>query len=200
MSQDNSKKIIGIIGGIASGKSSVAEAFASEGCAVIDADRIAHKLLNDAGIKSQIRSIFGQEVICDDNVDRPSLARAAFESEENLKKINSIVHPKVLEEIDKLIAKYNRDSNIRAIVLDIPLLLEVGWENRCDSLVFVECEREIRVKRAQNKGISEEMLKKREKFQFSLDKKINLAHYIIHNNSVWEKTNSQIIDILSSIF
>jgi dephospho-CoA kinase len=199
MHEARPKKIIGIIGGIASGKSRVSEAFADNGCAVIDADRIAHKLLEDPEIKSQIRNIFGKEVISDENIDRPSLAKAAFESEKSLEKINSIVHPKVLSEIDKLIDQYNRDSNIRAIVLDVPLLLEVRWENKCDCLIFVECEKEIRVKRAQNKGISEEMLKKREKFQFSLDKKISLAHYIIHNNSVWEKTNSQIIDILSNI-
>jgi dephospho-CoA kinase len=193
------KKIIGIIGGIASGKSRVSEAFADNGCAVIDADRIAHKLLEDPEIKSQISSIFNLKPACGDNIDRAKLADVVFESDENLAKINNIVHPKVLEEIDKLIDQYNRDSNIRAIVLDVPLLLEVRWENKCDCLIFVECEKEIRVKRAQNKGISEEMLKKREKFQFSLDKKINLAHYIIHNNSVWEKTNSQIIDILSNI-
>ena len=199
MHETGPKKIIGIMGAIASGKSRVSEAFAGEGCAVIDADRIAHLLLEDTEIKAQIRSIFGKGVICDDNIDRSKLGEMVFESAESLEKINSIVHPKVLPEIDKLIAQYNRDSNIRAIVLDIPLLLEIGWENKCDCLVFVECDREIRVKRAQNKGISEEMLKKREKFQFSLDKKINLAHYIVHNNSNWEKTNRQIIDILSDM-
>lgn len=195
----NPKKIIGIIGGIASGKSRVASAFADNGCSLIDADKIAHKLLEDDSIKQQIHEIFGESVFCDGNIDNGKLAELVFDSQESLEKINNLIHPKVLSEIDKLLDIYNRDSGVRAIVLDVPLLLEVGWQNKCDCLVFIECDGEIRVQRSLKKGISGEMLKKREKFQFSLDKKLNLAHYIVHNNSDWEKTISQVIDVLSVI-
>ena len=89
MDQDKSKKIIGIIGGISSGKSCVATAFGENGCAVIDADRIAHQLLEDTDIKQQIHGIFDLGGISDKNIDRGKLAEVVFESAENLEKINN---------------------------------------------------------------------------------------------------------------
>ena len=193
------KKIIGILGGLGSGKSTVAGIFGENGCAVVDADAIAHEMLEKVDVKEQIRVAFGGEVFSGENVDRKKLAEAVFADIGNTERINAIIHPKVLLEIDKLIDIYSRDSNIRAIVLDVPLLLEVGWENKCDSLIFVECNSEIRAKRAKNKGLSKENLKKRENFQISLDKKAKLAHYIVHNNSGTKEITNQVARVLSVI-
>ena len=193
------KKIIGVVGGIGSGKSTVASIFGDGGCAVIDADAIAHQMLDEPDVKEQILAAFGGEVFLEGNVDREKLAEAVFESEGDIDRINAIIHPKVLLEIDKLIEDYNRDSNIRAIVLDMPLLLEVGWDSKCDYLIFVECNSENRVERAIKHGLSEENLKKREKFQFSLDKKAKVAHYIVHNNSGTKEITNQVTKILSVI-
>lgn len=193
------KKIIGVVGGIGSGKSTVASIFGDSGCAVIDADAIAHQMLDEPDVKEHIRAAFGPEVFVDGNVDRERLAEAVFASEGDIDRINAIIHPKVLLEIDKLIEDYNRDSNVRAIVLDVPLLLEIGWERKCDSLIFVECNSENRAKRAIKHGLSEENLKKREKFQFSLDKKAKVAHYIMHNNSGTKEITNQVTRVLSII-
>jgi dephospho-CoA kinase len=84
-------------------------------------------------------------------------------------------------------------------VLDMPLLLEVGWEKKCDYLIFVECNSENRAKRAKKKGLSKENLKKREKFQISLDKKAKLAHYIVHNNSGTKEITNQVTKVLSVV-
>jgi len=195
----NRKKIIGIVGGIGSGKSTVAGVFGDNGCAVIDADAIAHKMLGEADVKEQIRAAFGAGVFTEGNADRKKLGEAVFANNDAAERINAIIHPKVLSEIDKLIEIYNRDSNIRAIVLDVPLLLEVEWEKKCDILIFVECNSENRAKRAQKSGLSEENLKKREKFQISLDKKAKLAHYIVHNNSGTKEITNQVTRVLSVI-
>jgi dephospho-CoA kinase len=190
------KKIIGILGGIGSGKSTVAGVFGVSGCAVVDADAIAHEILDEPETKEQILAEFGEEVFAGGSVDRQGLGDAVFASGDAAERINAIVHPKVLSEIDKLIEIYNRDSNVRAIVLDVPLLLEIGWERKCDSLIFVECNSENRAKRAEKKGLSEENLKKREKFQISLDKKAKLAHYIVHNNSGTKEITNQVTRVL----
>lgn len=175
------------MGGIASGKSTVAKVLADRGCAVIDADEIAKQFLQDEDIKTQIRDKFGDEVF-DNNgeIDKKRLAEAVFTGPDTIKTINSIIHPKVLKKTEELIEKYQKQP-VQAIVLDMPLLAEVGWEKKCDKLVFVQCNEKIRLKRAQKMGIlGENELKKRENFQISLDKKADIAHYIVENNDLSE--------------
>ena len=196
---ENHKAIIGILGGIGSGKSTVANILANNGCAVINADKIAHELLEQNDIKQKIVAAFGSTILTDDHIDRKKLADLVFESGRNTDIINSIIHPEVLKKIDKLIDFFSRDNNIRAIVLDVPLLAEVGWNNKCDKLIFVDSDPETRFKRAALNGLSQDEIKKREKFQISLDIKSNLAHYIVHNNSDLGITADQVIQVLSAI-
>lgn len=183
--QKTNKKIIGLLGGIASGKSTVAAELAKLGCAVIDADVIAKQLLGDEDIKKQIRRTFGNEVFDGQGrIDRKKLAEKAFASAETVKAINAIIHPPVLLKTEELINQYQLQP-VKAIVLDIPLLAEVGWDKKCDKLIFVECDSLTRLKRAQKRGIFDENeLKKRENFQISLDKKKEIAHYIIENDDL----------------
>lgn len=195
----NGKIIIGLLGGIGSGKSTVANILHDNGCEVINADRIAHRLLEQEYIERRIVNAFGPEVISSGIIDRRRLADFVFESQQNLDIINSIIHPEVLKKIDKLIGAYSRSNSIRAIVLDVPLLAEAGWIDKCDKLIFVECNPEIRFQRAQKRGLSVDQIKKREKFQFSLDIKSKLAHYIVHNNSDLGIITDQVIQVLSAI-
>jgi dephospho-CoA kinase len=183
--QKTNKKIIGLLGGIASGKSTVAAELAKLGCPVIDADVLAKQLLEDEGIKNQLRQKFGNEVFDDKGrIDNKKLAQKAFENAETVKAINGIIHPPVLSKTEELINQYQLRP-VKAIVLDIPLLAEVGWDKKCDKLIFVECDRPIRLKRAQKRGIFDENeLKKRENFQISLDKKKEIAHYVIENDDL----------------
>jgi dephospho-CoA kinase len=90
-----------------------------------------------------------------------------------------------------------RKSKVKAIVLDMPLLMEVGWAKRCDKLVFVKCSQKIRGKRAKAAGL--ETLKNREKFQISLDKKRAIADNTIDNNSGFSALAEQVTDIFSSM-
>jgi len=195
------KPIIGILGGICSGKSTVADEFAKLGCKVIDADKMAHELLDRKDIRERVVGLFGETVTGrGGNIDNKKLAGVVFADEEKLSSLNKIIHPFVLERAEKLIEKYNGQSHVKAIVLDMPLLAEVGWEKRCDKLIFVDCKRELRFKRAKKMGIFDEnQLKIRENFQISLDKKVAITDNTIDNNSGFSALAKQIAEIFSCI-
>ena len=197
----NKKIVIGILGRICSGKSTVAREFARLGCGVVDADEIAHGLLEKSDIKEQIKEAFGNDVFnSTGQVDRNKLAEKVFEDEKTVERINRIIHPPVLAKCEELIAEFNSRSGIKAIVLDIPLLAETGWLQQCDKLVFVDCDEEIKARRAVKKGLfSKNQLKKRENFQIFLDKKKKIADYIVDNNSGLSATAEQVVRIFTII-
>ena len=194
------KPIIGILGGIASGKSAVAAEFARLGCKVIDADDIVHKLLTNDTVKERIVASFGREILNSaGQIDRKKLADAVFTDAERLSSLNDIVHPFVLRRTEELIERYSHQDQFKAIVLDMPLLAEVGWAGRCDRLVFVQCDDQLRASRAKKKGFDANQLKIREKFQISLDKKLTLADNMVVNNSGFSALVRQVADIFSDI-
>lgn len=179
-----STPVIAIVGGIGSGKSTVAAEFARLGCTVLDADRMAHELLADPIVQQELVSCFGPGIRDEwGRIDRRKLAQGAFASEANVRKVNGILHPRVMEQCLQLIEQCRRDPACRGIVLDAPLLLEAGWEGRYDCLVFVDCPPQVRAVRAARKGMSPEDIKNRENFQISLDKKRAMSHYIVQNSS-----------------
>jgi len=203
MTVDNSKKkpIIGILGGVGSGKSTVAAEFAKLGCEVIDADKIAHELLDEPVVKNKVAASFG-EVILDSagKVDHKKLADIIFADADKLSLLNKIIHPLVLERAEELIKRAKSQNQVKAIVLDMPLLVEVGWDKRCDKLIFIKCEQQLRAERAKKMGIfSENQLKIRENFQISLDNKESIADNIIDNNSGFSALAGQVTDIFPCI-
>ncbi len=200
MSNIGDKPVIGILGGIGSGKSTVAAEFAKLGCAVIDADKIAHELLNDLVVKEKIIGLFGQAVLDSaDGIDHKKLAEVVFADAQKLSLLNGIIHPLVLQKAEELIEKYRHQNQVRAIVLDMPLLVEVGWDKRCDKLIFVNCEKNLRLKRAKKLGFNENQVKIRENFQISLDNKAGVADNTIDNNSDFSVLTRQVKDIFSYI-
>ena len=201
MSDAGKKPIIGILGGIGSGKSTVATEFGKLGCAVIDADKLAHALLGEKVVRAEIMGLFGPEIRdSTGNIDRGKLAETVFTDVEKLAGLNKIIHPRVLEQVEELVRKYNGQDSVKAIVLDMPLLAEVGWDKRCDSIVFVECDRELRAERAAKAGFWDEKQQRiRENFQNSLDSKVALADNSINNNSDFSELVRQVVNIFSSI-
>ena len=197
----NQKPVIGIIGGIGSGKSSVASECSRLGCAVIDADRIAHSFLNNAETKLEIQHHFGPHLLTSrGDVNRKGLAEIVFQDPEKLGLLNSILHPQVLDRCEILLQEYRHSSRFRGIVLDMPLLLEVGWNTKCDHVIFIACDREHRLERIRAKGpFSLKELEMRESFQISLDSKQLHADTVIHNNSDLAALTGQITEIFSKI-
>jgi dephospho-CoA kinase len=194
------KPIIGILGGIASGKSTVAAEFAKLGCKVINADKIAHKLLERNTVKEKIVASFGQAILdSEGKIDRKKLAGVVFADADKLSALNGIIHPLVLERAEELIERYDRRNQVKAIVLDMPLLLEVGWAERCDRLIFVDCRQKLRADRAKKMGFDKNQLKIRENSQISLDNKVDLADNTVENNSDFSALVRQVADIFSDI-
>jgi len=195
------KPIIGILGGIYSGKSTVAAEFAKWGCKVIDADKIAHELLQKKAVREKIASLFGRTILDSaGKIDRSKLAEVVFADAEKLWLLNKLIHPFVLKRAEELIGQYNRQNQVKAIVLDMPLLVEVGWAKRCDRLIFVDCKRQLRIDRAKKLGVFDEnQIKIRENFQISLDNKAAIADNVIDNNSDFSALVRQVADIFSCI-
>ena len=201
MGNTGRKPIIGILGGVGSGKSTVADEFAKLGCKVIDADKIAHEMLDKKTVQDRIVALFGKNILdSGGKIDRKKLADIVFADADKLSSLNKIVHPFVLGWAEELIERYNRQNQVKAIVLDMPLLVEVGWAKRCDKLIFVGCGRQLRIDRAKKLGIfGENQLKIREIFQISLDNKANIADNMIDNNSDFSGLAKQVVDIFSYI-
>jgi dephospho-CoA kinase len=197
----NKKPIIGILGGICSGKSSVAAEFVKLGCIVIDADKMAKQLLDEPAVQLKIITLFDTAILGPEGkIDRQKLARIVFSDPSKLAALTDIIHPPVLEKTSVLIEKYMMNPAISAIVLDMPLLVEVGWEKRCNSLVFVDCDPKIRLRRAENRGFFDENeLKARENFQISLDKKRQISDYIIRNDLDLSELAQQVGNIFNCI-
>ena len=188
------------MGGIGSGKSSVAVEFVKLGCKVIDADKIAHELLGGKTIKEKIVVSFGRDVVdSKGNIDRKRLGEIVFSDVDKLSLLNGIIHPLVMKRAEVLIEQYNRQNQVKAIVLDMPLLVEIGWAGRCDKLIFVDCEQKIRADRAKKKDFGKNQIKIREKFQISLDNKASLADNTVENNSDFSALVRQVADIFSDI-
>ncbi|UCC99389.1 MAG: dephospho-CoA kinase [Phycisphaerales bacterium] len=200
MGKTRRKQIIGILGGIASGKSTVAAEFAQLGCKVIDADKIAHELLRRQTVKQEIVAAFGPSILGPKGkIDQTRLADIVFADAGRLSALNRIIHPLVLEQVERQIERYSRQNRVQAIVLDMPLLAEVDWAKRCDRLIFVRCSKKTRAERAKKMGLGKKQLGIRESFQISLDNKAGLADNTIENNSDFSALVRQVADIFTDI-
>jgi len=152
--------VVGLVGRIGAGKSTVARAMADLGAEVIDADRIAHDVLAEPEAAAAVVSRFGAEVLDEHgSIRRPLLARAVFgataEHAAALADLEAIVHPRVRRRIEERLvhlAQREQPTAQTVVVLDVPLLMQSGWDRRCDWLVLVECEEAERERRVERRG------------------------------------------------
>ncbi len=198
--------IIGILGGIGSGKSEVTRYFIDCGHSTIDADQIGHQILELEEVREEIRARISGEVF-DANtgqVDRSQLGSLVFNDREMLEELNQITHPRIQSKILKKIDQYRREpaavENEQHLILDAALLDQ--WEpvmNSLDGLIFVDAPFELRQKRCSSRGWSEEELLRRERMQTPLESKKKLARWIVDNSKSLEETKKQIDFILEEI-
>jgi len=180
------KPIIGLVGGIGAGKSSVARVLQSLGAAVIDSDRLAHDELADPEVIATLRGWWGDKVCPSDEVDRKALASIVFSDPHELDRLEKLLYPRIHRRRERLVAGYNADPAVRAIVLDAPKLYEAGLGDYCDAVIFVAADWSVRVRRvAASRGWTEEELRRRENLQNSLDtKRANADHVVINHSSL----------------
>jgi dephospho-CoA kinase len=189
-------RTIGILGGVASGKSRVSGIFAERGLGVLDADRAGHEVLRLSHVVAAARNRWGAEVVgSDGQLDRHRIAEVVFEPGEigdrERKFWTRLTHPEIalrlMQEANRLAA-----GGVTAVVLDAAVMLEAGWDDWCDRLVFVEAPRTIRLNRALARGWKEEDFNAREAAQESLDFKRRQADVVIDNSGSPEQTRAQI--------
>lgn len=195
------KPIIGIVGGIGSGKSFVASIFGELGCLVINSDDQVSIAYQRKVVKETLRSWWGDGMFRPDgSVDRVAIAQRVFSDESERRRLEGLLHPLVAEMRDQEMAAAAGNPNILAYVWDTPLLLEAGLGAQCDAIVFVDAplhQRQQRVLR--QRGWTPAELAQREKLQLPLDKKGEMAKYIFRNTAGAGEVRSQVRELLSRI-
>ena len=199
--------MIGIAGGIGSGKSAVARGLAGRlRVFVVDADRIGHDVLTLPEIKQQIFQTFGADVFVSGaatgEIDRRQLARRVFGDEAHLKnsltRLESIVHPEIRRQIQCQIRQHQADHDV--ILLDAAVMLEAGWNDLCEALVFVEVPFETRLARVvENRGWDETELRRREASQLPLKEKTEAADFVIDNSGSLVESVNQLHQIVLAL-
>jgi len=198
-----SMPIIGILGGIGSGKSSVVRQVTEFQLQIIDADRIGHELLGDDDVLRELHSNFDSSVFDSAGyVIRPKLAEFVFgetaKHQSALQSLNQILHPAIRRETAIQIKQASEDAD--AIIIDAALLLEAGWADPCDVLVYIDTPENERIARVQaNRNWSADELRKREQAQLPLDEKRAQSDYVIDNSGSIANAAQQMTEILRQI-
>ena len=185
-------KVIGLSGGIASGKTTVAKMFEALGAVVINADEIAREVVERPPVRQKIVRRWGREMMKGGALDRRRLAAAVFADAKELRALEGMTHPAILREIQRRIRRH-RASKAPLIVLDAPLLNEARLDRVCDAQVFVaaraaqRCARSRRERQWTGKDLA-----RREAQQMALDTKRRRATYVIDNSATRAATGAQV--------
>lgn len=195
------KPIIGLAGGIGSGKSSVARWLGEQGGCVFDADAVARRALDLPQVRQALVDWMGPGILdAEGRVDRGRVADRVFDAPEARRRLESIVHPVVSRQRDEETARAMQDPGVRFVVYDVPLLYEVGLEKECDYVLFVDADRAVRLERVRKtRGWDEWELARREKNQMDPTRKMDLADDIIYNSGEESQSISQVRAFLERI-
>ena len=188
--------IIGLTGGIACGKSTVSAMLAERGAFVVDADRIAREVVMPGEpALAEIAAVFGQAVIRDDGtLDRRKLGEIVFADPEKRKRLEAITHPAIRERMWARIRRVKADEPGRIVVADIPLLYETGQQGLYDGVLVVYAPREVQIRRlmARNPELTEAQALERINAQMDIERKKELADWVIDNGGSLESTGRQV--------
>lgn len=173
--------VLGVTGGIGSGKTTVCKLLESKGIPVYYSDeRAKYILLNHTDVKAQLMKFFGKEIFTDELPDRQKLAKIVFSDKHKLKLLNSIVHPKVKEDFDL----WKKQQNANVIVKEAAILIESGAYKQVDKVLVVTAPLEERIQRVmQRDGVTKQDIQNRLNNQFSDSERIKYADYIVDNSS-----------------
>ena len=197
-------QVLGIVGGIASGKSLVASIFEELGAIVLSGDRFAHQVLREADILTTIRDRWGDAILNDaGEVDRPHVAAIVFgetvDAPKELNFLENLTHPRIAQRIREELSRLCAEG-VQVVVLDAALLLKTDWHQICEKILFLETPLSKRQKYAALRGWNAEQLARREACQLPLESKREKANFVVSNtedlahlrdeiHSVWDSLN-----------
>lgn len=205
---------LGLTGGFATGKSTVAQCFEDLGCPIINADLIVHDLLtHDAATITDVRNLFGDGILCRSDtvchpersegptpqIDRTKLAQRVFANTEERKALEAILHPRVGNVMQREAMRLEQDD-LSLACFEIPLLYEAGWEDWCDSVIVVACDEETELARAMQKhGLSRADALARIRAQMPLNEKKKRADVVIDTTGPLETLKPQVEAIYNQL-
>jgi dephospho-CoA kinase len=195
------KPIIGIAGGIGSGKSLVASALGQMQCLVINSDEMVRQAYKDPSVKQNLRQWWGKLVFDPSGeVDRSAVARKVFTHPSERQRLERLIHPIVNERRTRIMNQAAQDPHVVAFVWDTPLLFETELNKLCDAVIFVDAPVELRSQRLkETRGWDRSELDRRENLQLPLDKKKELSHYVVSNFADADQVRGQVREVLSRI-
>ena len=188
---------IGITGSIACGKSTVSDYLIAKGYTIIDADKLGHVALTSDDVKRKLAEKFGNEILENNEISREKLGKLVFGNDDNLKILNSIIHPKIKELILKL-QEEHKDENL--VFLDIALLYEANFVDLVEKVAVVYVDEDVQLERLMTRNsLSKEEAIKRIESQMSPREKAALGDFVINNSYSKEDTFQQIDEILEKL-
>lgn len=191
-------KVIGLTGGIATGKSTVASYLREMGFLVIDADQIARELTAPGQpLLQELAAVFGPEILLPDgSLDRKKLGQMVFRDRELLRKLNALTHPPIIRTVQEKVAAARREGR-GTVFLDVPLLFETGMDAMVDEVWVVAVDEEAQLARLmQREGLEREEARRRIAAQMPLQEKIRRAHAVIDNSGTPAETRRQVKELV----
>ena len=193
-------KIIGLTGGIGSGKTTVVKYFASKGIPVYIADEAAKNIMNDKKVVQEVQAIFSENVILKNGLlDRNAIRKIVFDDKSKLEQLNKIIHPKVKTDFENWLKK---NKNAAFIIKEVAILFETNGQKYCDATILVSAPIETRIKRVlERDATSRENILQIINNQLPEEEKMKLATYVIINENlnITYKTIDNLIEILNKI-
>ena len=192
--------ILGLTGGIGSGKSTVSKIFLSMGIKVFDADLIAKDILETEQVKEEIKEKLGKEFINlkSNSVDKELLKKEVFNNSKKLNILNVIVHPRVVDIYKKKYLEFKDKKEI--VIFDVPLLFEVNLERYCDKVIVVDIDLKVQIERIKNRdNIDVALINKIIAAQMSREERNIKADILIENNGSLEELKQKIEKIIKDI-
>jgi dephospho-CoA kinase len=191
------KPILGIVGGIGSGKSFVARLLGELGCAVIDSDAVAHAVYEEPAVIMKLVEWYGPSVVNEGAVDRKTIARDVFQDSAHRARLEALIHPRIHAEREREMAARASDPKVKGFVWDSPLLIEAGLHTQCDAVIFVDVPQEERLRRVkESRGWDAAELDRREASQMPLEQKRQLATAVIRGDATPDELREQLRRLL----
>ena len=190
-------RVIGLTGGIGSGKSTISQFLAESGAIIVDADKIGHESYQpNTDSWRELVKTFGNRILAADNtIDRQKLGTIVFSSPVKLKRFNAIVHPRMFEMAKQQIEDYRRKGT-EVVVLDAPILYETNWTSLVDEVWVVVSNEANVIKRAVARtGLPEEQIRVRIRSQISNEERIKRAQVVIHNDGSAEDLKKKVKEL-----
>ena len=187
-------KVIGLTGGIGSGKSTVSQFLAEPGATIIDADKIGHETFKpETEAWREVVAAFGQQIVAaNGTIDRKKLGTIVFSNSEDRARLNQIMHPRIYEVVKAQLAEYQRQG-VSVVVLEAPLLMEAGWTSLVDEVWVTTAAEDTVLKRLRERtGLSEAESRARIRAQLPAEKRIREADVVIDTDCDLDELKAKI--------